>query len=225
MAEPIRIAYLYEDLMNTYGDSVDVKILRYLLEERGHAVQVDNVSLDRPFDADQYDFVFFGGGQDYEQTVVAKDIGRLKGTLTDYIEAGHPMLGICGGYQFLGTKYEMVDGTTIDCLGILPFHTVFRPESRMIGDTKYETDFGTVTAFENHSGCTYFDDTDKLRPFGKMVEGFGNNPEEGVEGVRYKNTFGSYSHGPLLRNLNVAKAFADMIEARHEQRLNVAVPA
>jgi CobQ-like glutamine amidotransferase family enzyme len=135
------------------------------------------------------------------------------------------MLGICGGYQFLGTKYEMVDGTTIDCLGILPFHTVFRPESRMIGDTKYETDFGTVTAFENHSGCTYFDDTDKLRPFGKMVEGFGNNPEEGVEGVRYKNTFGSYSHGPLLRNLNVAKAFADMIEARHEQRLNVAVPA
>lgn len=224
MAEPIRIAYLYEDLMNTYGDSGDVKILRYLLEERGYAVQVDNVSLDRQFDADQYDFVFFGGGQDYEQTVVAKDIGRLKDTLKEYIEAGHPMLGICGGYQFLGTKYEMVDGTTIDCLGILPFHTVFRPESRMIGDTKYETDFGTVTAFENHSGCTYFDDTDKLRPFGKMVEGFGNNPEEGVEGVRYKNTFGSYSHGPLLRNLNVAKAFADMIETRHEQRLNAAVP-
>ena len=29
MADKIKIAYLYEDLMNTYGDSGDVKILRY----------------------------------------------------------------------------------------------------------------------------------------------------------------------------------------------------
>ena len=28
----IKIAYLYEDLMNTYGDSGDVKVIRYLLE-------------------------------------------------------------------------------------------------------------------------------------------------------------------------------------------------
>lgn len=27
----IKIAYLYEDLMNTYGDSGDVKVIRYLL--------------------------------------------------------------------------------------------------------------------------------------------------------------------------------------------------
>lgn len=31
----IRIAYLYEDLMNTYGDSGDVKILRYFLQKKG----------------------------------------------------------------------------------------------------------------------------------------------------------------------------------------------
>lgn len=126
MKEPIRIAYLYEDLMNTYGDSGDVKILRYWLGLEGYPVIVDNVSLGKPFNAANYDFVFFGGGQDYEQTVVAKDLPRFKDTLAAYIEAGKPMLAICGGYQLLGTYYKTADGTTIKGLGILPLHTVFK---------------------------------------------------------------------------------------------------
>ena len=39
----IRIAYLYEDLMNTYGDSGDVKILRYFLQKKGWQTQIDNI--------------------------------------------------------------------------------------------------------------------------------------------------------------------------------------
>ncbi len=31
-----------------------------------------------------------------------------------------------------------------------------------------------------------------------MIKGYGNNGEDGTEGVRYKNTFGTYSHGPVL---------------------------
>lgn len=219
MANTIRIAYLYEDLMNTYGDSGDVKILRYWLNQQDYQVQVDNVSLNTPFDAADYDFVFFGGGQDYEQTVVAKDLQRLKPTLQAYIEAGKPMLAICGGYQLLGSYYKTSDGTVIDGLGILPLHTVFKADSRMIGDTEFETEFGTVKAFENHSGRTYFDDKHKLHPLGKMVQGYGNNPEDKQEGMRYKNTIGSYAHGPILRNANIAKAIAQMIIASHEERV------
>ena len=36
----IKIAYLYEDLMNTYGDSGDVKIIRYLLKKQGYSTQI-----------------------------------------------------------------------------------------------------------------------------------------------------------------------------------------
>ena len=31
-----------------------------------------------------------------------------------------------------------------------------------------------------------------------MLRGHGNNGEDGTEGVRYKNVFGTYSPGPLL---------------------------
>lgn len=218
MSETIRIAYLYEDLMNTYGDSGDVKILRYLLNKKGYEVEVENISLDDEFDTDQFDFVFFGGGQDYEQTVVAQNLPRMKEELADYIENGQPMLAICGGYQLLGTHYKMVDGTTIQGLGILPLHTVFKADKRMIGDTKFMTEWGEVQAFENHSGQTFFDDPDKLHPLGTMIEGYGNNPVDGQEGMRYKNTVGSYAHGPILKNRNIANAFVEMILERHQTR-------
>lgn len=215
----IKIAYLYEDLMNTYGDSGDVKILSFLLKKEGYETQVDNISLDDDFNADNYDFVFFGGGQDFEQTVVAKDLIRHKDTIEKYINDSNPMLCICGGYQLMGEYYKTNSGVVIKGLGILPLHTVFKSDKRMIGDTKYMTEWGEVTAFENHSGQTYFDYTDKMRPFGDMIQGYGNNPQDGKEGLRYRNFIGSYSHGPLLKNTNVAKAIAKMIINRHTERI------
>ncbi|EFO69712.1 hypothetical protein HMPREF9212_0477 [Lactobacillus iners LactinV 03V1-b] len=59
----IKIAYLYEDLMNTYGDSGDVKIIKFLLKKAGYETEVDNVSLGTNFDASKYDFVFLVVGK------------------------------------------------------------------------------------------------------------------------------------------------------------------
>ena len=219
MSETIKIAYLYEDLMNTYGDSGDVKILSFLLKEKGYDTQVDNISLGMKFNAFDYDFLFFGGGQDFEQSVVSTDLKRHRETIKEYIDDDNPMLCICGGYQFLGKYYETSGGKTIPCLDILPFHTVFKADSRMIGDTEYKTEWGTVKAFENHSGRTYFDDKSKLKPFGQMVEGYGNNPDDKQEGMRYKNVIGSYSHGPILKNQNVARVIPDKLIAAHKKRL------
>ncbi|WP_251717860.1 type 1 glutamine amidotransferase [Lactobacillus agrestimuris] len=218
----IKIAYLYEDLMNTYGDSGDVKIVSHLLKKDGYDTQVDNISLGDEFNADDYDFVFFGGGQDFEQTVVAKDLPRHKDTLEKYVNSGNPMLCICGGYQLMGDYYKTNSGVTIKGLGIFPLHTVFKSDKRMIGDTKYMTEWGEVQAFENHSGQTYFDNTDRLHTFGDMIEGYGNNPQDKKEGLRYRNFIGSYSHGPLLKNVNIANAIVKMIIARHNDRLNQA---
>lgn len=215
----IKIAYLYEDLMNTYGDSGDVKILRHLLNQQGFDVTVTNVSLGADFDAFDYDFVFFGGGQDFEQTIVAQDLQRHRATLAAYIEASRPLLAICGGYQLLGAYYETSGGTTIKGLGILPLHTIYKADSRMIGDTTVQTPWGQIHAFENHSGRTYFDDKNMLKPLGQVEQGYGNNPDDHEEGLHYKNTIGSYSHGPLLRNLNVAQAVAATIITAHEERL------
>ena len=35
-------------------------------------------------------------------------------------------------------------------------------------------------------------------PLGHVLKGCGNNGNDGTEGVRYRNVFGCYSHGPVL---------------------------
>ena len=50
--------------------------------------------------------------------------------------------------------------------------------------------------FENHSGKTYLGET--LKPLGVVQKGYGNNGEDGFEGAIYKNTYCTYSHGPVL---------------------------
>lgn len=37
-----------------------------------------------------------------------------------------------------------------------------------------------------------------MKPFARVLHGFGNNGEDGWEGAVYKNAIGSYFHGPLL---------------------------
>ena len=66
----------------------------------------------------------------------------------------------------------------------------------MIGNFAFETDFGTVVGFENHSGRTRLGSG--VSPLGRVIRGFGNNGEDKTEGARYKNVFGTYSHGPVL---------------------------
>jgi len=82
-------------------------------------------------------------------------------------------------------------------IGALDFHTV-GGEKRMVGDMKFvcaaASGGSTVVGFENHIGKTYLGQA--LSPLGTVVSGFGNNGEDGTEGVRYRNVFGSYC--PIL---------------------------
>ena len=66
----------------------------------------------------------------------------------------------------------------------------------MIGNTVYDTPYGTVVGYENHSGVTTLDDP--TLALGTVTKGDGNNGHDGTEGCRVGNVFGTYSHGPVL---------------------------
>ena len=74
----INICHLYPDLLNVYGDVGNILILKHRAEERGIKVNIVNISLNDEFNADEYDIVFFGGGQDYEQSIVSDDLKSSK---------------------------------------------------------------------------------------------------------------------------------------------------
>ena len=194
----MRIAHLYPDLLNLYGDRGNIMCLQYRCRQRGIQVTVDEISVGDPFDHTKYDLLFIGGGQDFEQEVLLDDLkGEKTAELKAAIEDGVPVLAICGGYQMLGQYYKTWDGVQCDFTGALDLYTV-GSKQRMIGNYMFTCDeLGcTVVGFENHSGKTYLGDG--VKPIGKVLAGYGNNGEDGFEGARYKNVFATYSHGCLL---------------------------
>lgn len=206
----LNICHLYPDLLNVYGDVGNILILKHRAEARGIKVNVINISLNDKFDAGNTDILFFGGGQDFEQSIVSDDLKTIKKpSLQEYIEDEKVVIAICGGYQLLGKHYIAPNGEKIEGLGILDIYTE-GGENRFIGNTViYNEDFNeTYVGFENHSGRTYING---LKPLGKCLHGYGNNGEDGYEGCIYKNTYCSYFHGSLLsKNPELADRFLDI---------------
>lgn len=192
----LNIYHLYPDVLNLYGDRGNVLCMQRRLEWRGMQANIVNVPIGTKLDAKNCDLIFIGGGQDFEQEVLLEDLHRGKDEeIRRAVADGTVVLAICGGYQMLGKYYQTYTGERLDYIGAVDFYTVGEKE-RLIGNYAFDTEFGRVIGFENHSGRTYLGKG--VAPLGKMVSGYGNNGRDGTEGVHYKNTFCTYSHGPVL---------------------------
>jgi lipid II isoglutaminyl synthase (glutamine-hydrolysing) len=201
----LTIGWLYPDLMSTYGDRGNVIILTSRCRWRGIEANVAGISLSTDGNViDSVDLLFMGGAQDRQQEIVKKDlIGGKERYLRRAIEHGTPGLFVCGAYQFLGSYYIAADGTKIEGLGIydLVTRTPGRTAKRLIGDIIVRPRLeglgdALIVGFENHGGRTELGKG--LAPFADVVFGYGNNGADGTEGVVYKNTIGTYLHGPIL---------------------------
>lgn len=191
----INIAHLYPDLLNLYGDKGNIASLVKRLQWRGIEAQVTEYKIEDEIDFAEADIILLGGGSDREQLTVVKRLQDFKESFKEYVEAGGVVLASCGGYQMLG-KYFTVDKEKVEGLDILDIYTDC-DDKRFIGDIAVKTDFSDVpvVGFENHSGRTHIG---KHQPLGQVVFGNGNNGADKKEGVVYKNTIGTYLHGPLL---------------------------
>lgn len=202
MTSPIRIAWLYPDLMSTYGDRGNVIVLQKRCEWRGIPVEVVPITLETvDVRLSGCNLIFMGGAQDRQQKLAAEDFLKKKGPIVKrMVEAGTPALFVCAAYQFVGNYYKPYQGDAIAGAGIFDLYTEHPGDQakRLIGNVVAEI-IGTkerIVGFENHGGRTYLGP--KMKPFAHVITGFGNNGEDGFEGAVYKNAIGSYFHGPLL---------------------------
>jgi CobQ-like glutamine amidotransferase family enzyme len=186
--------------MNIYGDRGNIISLEQRARWRGIEVDVIPVTIGGVLDAERCDLLFFGGGQDKEQFLVADDFRTVQAPhVHRFVEGGGVLLSICGGYQLLGKFFRTNTSETLEGIGVFDAWTV-AGNRRCIGNVIVETGFSgarrTLVGFENHSGKTYLGPG--CGPMGKSLVGFGNNGEDGNEGAIYRNAFGCYLHGSLL---------------------------
>lgn len=200
----LTIGWLYPELMSTYGDRGNVIVLSERARLRGIHVELKRISIEESSkELKDCDIIFMGGAQDTQQEIVNEDLLKNKGKyLIEAIEKEIPSLFICGAYQFLGKYYKAADGTIIQGLGAFDLYTE-NPGSafpRLIGNLivkSIDPSLGQfLVGFENHGGRTFLADKNLL--LAKVVKGYGNNGKDGTEGIYYKNSVGTYMHGPIL---------------------------
>ena len=194
----LRLAHLYADVMNVYGDRGNAIALRYRCEARGISLDVDGIGIGEALDPEDYDLIIVGGGEDREQRRIADDLLARGPAIRAAIEGGLPALAVCGGFQLFGERYVDTEGAVLPGIGVFRMETISlgRGEERLIGNVLLETDFGEVVGFENHGGRTWL--SGRQERFGTVAEGRGNNGKDGSEGARVGNAIGTYLHGSLL---------------------------
>jgi CobQ-like glutamine amidotransferase family enzyme len=208
----LRVCALYPDLLNIYADRGNLLLLERRCEWRGIGFELAGAGLGDALDPDAHDLFYIGGGQDRDQALCARDMVQTKrDALHAAATRGAVVFAVCGGYQLLGSGYDM-GGEWLPGVELVDLETVREDGPRLIGNVAIELEDGQVLAgFENHGGRTRLGAG--AQPLGRVLRGHGNDGRSGYEGVRggqHGTVVGTYLHGPLLpKNAH----FADWLTA------------
>ena len=199
---PLRLVWVFPDLLSTYGDRGNLLVLERRARLRGIDVEVIEVNSDQPVPRDG-DIYLMGGGEDLPQTLAARRL-HADGGLHAAAERGAVVFAVCAGYQMLGAEFGGADDTPVKGLGLLDIRSG-RGERRAVGEIIADVDpalnVGKLTGFENHQGVTRLGPG--ARPLSRTELGTGNG--DGTEGAYAGRVLGTYLHGPaLVRNPNLA---------------------
>ncbi len=149
--------------------------------------------------------------------------------IVNHANCGTPVIGICGGYQILGSSVEdplgVEEGGTEQGLNLLPVKTIMAGEKKTLqfdgsfvsgGELFDELKGLKLTGYEIHMGSTdvFYD---KAKPF----------TSEGT-GICFGNIYGSYIHG-LFDERGVASTVVKCLSRRKgldypESELGMALP-
>jgi CobQ-like glutamine amidotransferase family enzyme len=194
--------------MNIYADRGNLLLLERRCRWRGLGFGASSASLGEPLDPDGADLYYIGGGQDRDQRLCAYDLAEHKReALHAAADRGAVVLAVCGGYQLLGSSYQLGE-EALPGVGLVDLSTVRAEDGgaktprRLIGNVAIEVRLDpdgptrVLAGFENHGGRTHLGPSEA--PLGRVLKGHGNNGNDGYEGVRRGNVIGTYLHGPLL---------------------------
>ncbi len=212
--ESLQVVALYGGLLNLYADRGNLLVLADRCRRHGIALRLDAVDVGEALPSAP-DLVYLGGGSDAAQLRCAADLTRHHARLADLAAGNTIILGVCGGYQLLGSHFSTAQAADMPGAGLLDVRTDSPAGLRLTGHVIAEPGAPwagggrRLVGFENHQGRTHLGPA--ASPLGRVVVGHGNNDQDRAEGAQQGLVIGTYLHGPLFA-LNTW--FADQIIER-----------
>ena len=133
----IRIAHLYYDLMNLYGENGNVLCLKKYLENQNIDVTIDYLTKDDKIDFTNYDIFYIGSGNDESFLITLDDLKKYKKELETAIE--NKFFIVTGNALNLFGKTYYSKNKEIELLNILNY-SVKENKKRLVGEQLYKCD-------------------------------------------------------------------------------------
>jgi len=117
----IKIAHLYYDLMNLYGENGNIKALKKQLEEQNTSVKVLSLTIDDELNFNEYDMVYIGAGTEENQKLVVKHLLKYKNEIETAIHQNKLFLITGNAIELFGRYILTTDKKKIKALNIFPY--------------------------------------------------------------------------------------------------------
>ncbi len=195
----MKIAYLYYDFLNLYGESGNIKIIQNILKENKIKYEIIYKSLDDKLDFEIYDFVYIGSGTEENQLIALEHLMTYKDDIKNYVENDKFILATGNSVDFFG-KYIYQDEKRYEALGLFSYEV--KKDKRRMEEVYIDSNItkNKIIGFINNNS--------NLKNCENHL--FNN------EGVTYKNFYGTYILGPILvRNPEFVKYILDKLTKKN----------
>ncbi len=124
----IKIANIYDDLLNLYGDTGNAKALAYHLRETGEEVLLDKIKFGDEINFSEYNIIFIGSGTENNLKLALDDILQYKNDIMEYKSKG-------GFLVATGNSIELFGKSALEIFD----YTVTFPDERTVKDVCIKT--------------------------------------------------------------------------------------
>lgn len=191
----VKILWLYNDIMDLYGDGGNIMAISYQLRKMGIDCQIDHCSLNDSITFEGYNLIYMGPGKDKNAIMVANDLKKYKNEIKSAIENNQLFLITGNAGLIFGKEIVDEDGHKHEGVGVFDY------TSEILGKV-FIADFIATYSFEpnekiygfiNRTSLINSSETNELFNIEYSSENIGKK-----EGMIYKNFIRTWALGPVL---------------------------
>jgi len=194
----IKILWLYDDLLDLYGDSGNITIIEYYLRKNAIPYQIDHRSLNDQLSFTDYQLVYIGPGKFKNLVIVSQHFNQYQALIKKAIAAQTIFL-VTGNARLLFGQSFSDDNDTYPGIGLFDYQGIDTQQvyiSDVIVQSLNDPEH-TYYGFINRTG--YLKPYDNKYPLFKVKSGLGDSlGSTPFEGNHYHNYFGTWLLGPIL---------------------------
>ncbi|GAA1846475.1 glutamine amidotransferase [Microbacterium koreense] len=192
----IHIVQLYPDLLGVTGDKGNVDVLATRAQLAGVDATITRASVGDTA-AGRADVIVIGNGPLSAMRAVCDDLSARRAWLEEQHSDGAQIFAVGGGAELLSRGVDLVDGGSLEGLGMIPAR-VARTRERRVGYLVAETPDGVLVGFEDHASLWRIDaDSDLAMRYGRVRAGHGS-VAGGFETIVTDGIHATNVQGPVL---------------------------